>query len=329
MRWVVESNRPFRIVDDRELKTLVLSGRTHLQLPSRWTVAEDIRHCFGSMRNRIRDILRKQESCFHIALDCWTSPNHRAFMAITIHFEFRGQMLEFLLDFIELPVSHTGKNMARYLTAVLHRYEVQHKILAIAVDNAENNTKMLRIMGRSNQTSFQLTGHVRCFNHVLNLAVKAFLSPVNVGVEDDDDDDALPAAADDDAAIELDLPDLDKEEDDEVQEERREDGEEGEGDSSFEVDVQDDDDGIDELAELSEADQASLQVDTAVLKRAVSKLRSLAKKVINSPTLLLPAWNKTCIKQKFKPRPPPRDSATRWNSTTTWSASSSSTALSV
>ena len=33
----------------------------------------------------------------------WTSPNHRAFVAWTVHLEYEGVMLAFLLDIIEVP----------------------------------------------------------------------------------------------------------------------------------------------------------------------------------------------------------------------------------
>src|SRR5271168_527690 len=36
-------------------------------------------------------------------MDAWTSPNHCAFVAWTVHLEFEGEMLAFLLDIIEVP----------------------------------------------------------------------------------------------------------------------------------------------------------------------------------------------------------------------------------
>jgi hypothetical protein len=39
----------------------------------------------------------------HFATDSWTSPNHRAFIAWTVHLEYEGEMLAFLLDIVELP----------------------------------------------------------------------------------------------------------------------------------------------------------------------------------------------------------------------------------
>jgi hypothetical protein len=35
--------------------------------------------------------------------DAWTSPNHRVFVAVTMHFEHNGQPLAMLLDIVEVP----------------------------------------------------------------------------------------------------------------------------------------------------------------------------------------------------------------------------------
>jgi hypothetical protein len=49
----------------------------------------------------------------HFATDAWTSPNHRAFVAWTVHLEHQGDILAFLLDIVKIPESHTGFVMAQ------------------------------------------------------------------------------------------------------------------------------------------------------------------------------------------------------------------------
>jgi hypothetical protein len=39
----------------------------------------------------------------HIATDAWTSTNHRAFVAWTVHLHHQGNLLSFVLDIIEVP----------------------------------------------------------------------------------------------------------------------------------------------------------------------------------------------------------------------------------
>jgi hypothetical protein len=103
VKWITKSNHPARIIDDRELRELLLTGRPTMQLPSASTIARDIRSSFLFCRDRIAKLLREYPGRIHFATDSWTSPNHRAFVAWTVHLEHQGQMLAFLLDIIEVP----------------------------------------------------------------------------------------------------------------------------------------------------------------------------------------------------------------------------------
>jgi len=48
-------------------------------------------------------------------MDAWTSPNHHAFVAWTIHLEYEGEMLAFLLDIVELlEVRQTNMRIYNY-----------------------------------------------------------------------------------------------------------------------------------------------------------------------------------------------------------------------
>jgi hypothetical protein len=52
-------------------------------------------------------LLQEHPGRLHFATDAWTSENHRAFVAWTVHFEYEGEMLSFLLDVIEVPEVRT------------------------------------------------------------------------------------------------------------------------------------------------------------------------------------------------------------------------------
>jgi hypothetical protein len=47
-------------------------------------------------------LLQEHPGRLHFATDAWTSPNHRAFLGWTVHLEYKGEMLSFLLDIVEL-----------------------------------------------------------------------------------------------------------------------------------------------------------------------------------------------------------------------------------
>jgi len=52
----------------------------------------------------IHSIMHQEyDGSLNFATDAWTSPNHRAFIAITVHLELNGKPVSLLLDIVELP----------------------------------------------------------------------------------------------------------------------------------------------------------------------------------------------------------------------------------
>ena len=87
----------------------MLTGRPTTSIPSKTTVARDVEASFHVARQRITKLLQEHPGKLHFATDAWTSPNHRAFLAWTVHLQHEGQMLTFLLDIVEVPeVSFTA-----------------------------------------------------------------------------------------------------------------------------------------------------------------------------------------------------------------------------
>ncbi|KIL60458.1 hypothetical protein M378DRAFT_45632, partial [Amanita muscaria Koide BX008] len=87
----------------------------------------------------------------------------------------------------------------------------------------------------------------------------------------------------------------------------------------------DDDDGTSEedndeglinvMDEMDEAEREQVRTDMLLVKQMLSKLRKLAYKIVNSSTILLPAWKSTLRGLGLRERLMPCDVATRWNST--------------
>jgi hypothetical protein len=304
VKWVTENNRPVTIIDDTELRELLLAGRPQLTLPSRHTVARDIDACFEHCRDRIKTLLQDHAGRLHFATDCWTSPNHRAFVAWTVHFAFRGEMLAFLLDIVELPESHTGATLAREFQDMLTRFGLTHKILAMNADNASSNDTQTTSLANLDN-SFEEENRVRCFTHSMQLSANALIQPFNAGMTPapvlEVDDDAPDGSGGD-------TPSDNEEGDDD-------DNEDEDKDSLLALNEDDVDDGIDELEDLSETDRETLMQETQDVRVTVSKLRNLSFAIINSTTKALPAWRRCCRKLKKKALLIPRDVTTRWNST--------------
>ena len=62
------------------------------------------------------------------ATDAWTSPNSKAYIAITVHLEQNGVPLCMLLDLIEVPESHSGMNLASAFAQILHEFGISSKV---------------------------------------------------------------------------------------------------------------------------------------------------------------------------------------------------------
>jgi len=74
---------------------------------------------------------------------------------------------------------HMGENQAYHFWVVVETYHLQEKIGYFTLDNASNNdTAMLCIqtyLQNSGIPFYAVTRRLRCFGHVINLVVKAFL----------------------------------------------------------------------------------------------------------------------------------------------------------
>lgn len=47
-------------------------------------------------------MLQSYEGELNFATDAWTTPNHKAFVAISVHLKHEGQPLAMLLDIVEV-----------------------------------------------------------------------------------------------------------------------------------------------------------------------------------------------------------------------------------
>jgi hypothetical protein len=107
VRWVCENARPFNIVSDRGFRSLMKTGRPEYYIPSPSTVSRDVKQVFVHTRNRIAKMLKETEAKLSFATDAWTSPNHKAYVAVTVHFEQKGQPMCLILDVVEVAKVNT------------------------------------------------------------------------------------------------------------------------------------------------------------------------------------------------------------------------------
>jgi hypothetical protein len=64
----------------------------------------------------------------NFATDAWMSPNHKAYVAVTVHFEEDGVPISMLLDLVEVATSHSGLNLAAAFAKILDDFGIADKV---------------------------------------------------------------------------------------------------------------------------------------------------------------------------------------------------------
>jgi hypothetical protein len=100
------------------------TGRPEYYIPSPSTVSRDVRLVFANVRKRMAKMMQvsklrsywinrktyitqEYQGNLNFATDAWTSPNHKAFVAVSVHFEHNGQPICFILDVVEVAKVRT------------------------------------------------------------------------------------------------------------------------------------------------------------------------------------------------------------------------------
>ncbi|KAL1662527.1 hypothetical protein GGF50DRAFT_58815, partial [Schizophyllum commune] len=103
VRWMAESFHPFAVVEDKGYKRLMKTGRPECYIPSRSTVSCNVKSTIIKTRAGIGKFLQEHDGELKFVTDCWTLPNHKAYMGTTVTLEHKGSMLTFVLDVVEVP----------------------------------------------------------------------------------------------------------------------------------------------------------------------------------------------------------------------------------
>ncbi|KAG6839269.1 hypothetical protein C0991_004300, partial [Blastosporella zonata] len=143
VRWIAESKRPFEIVRDPGYLLNMKEGHPQQYVPSPSTVRRDVKEAFAGCRRKVAKILQDVEGAMHFGTNCWTSPNHRAFIAVIVQYEEKGKIHSWCLDVVELPKRHTGHRLAEALMSVIEEFGLLDKFLASVSDNASPNNVMV------------------------------------------------------------------------------------------------------------------------------------------------------------------------------------------
>jgi hypothetical protein len=122
-------------------------GWPEYYIPSPETVSRNVKKVFIHCRQRIAKMLQvhgnmsvryqtqaqsmhiqEHEDAMSFATDTWTSPDHKAYIAVTVHFEQNGVPVAMLLDLVEVAMSHSGLNLAAAFAGILDSFGIADKV---------------------------------------------------------------------------------------------------------------------------------------------------------------------------------------------------------
>ena len=72
--------------------------------------------------------MQEYEGALSFGMDAWTSPNHKAYVAVTVHFQCNGKPMCMLLDLVEVATSHSGRNLTAAFAKILSNFGIEHKV---------------------------------------------------------------------------------------------------------------------------------------------------------------------------------------------------------
>ena len=183
VEWIVERRHSFNETESEALHKIFeyLDPRSMNALMSRMTTHRDITKYFETAKVTIKEPLSLARSRIHISYDLWTSPNHKAMIAIVAHWTAEDyEVKTALLAIREVHEEHTGENIANVVYPVMKEYDIHTRFGYYVGDNATNNDTSLRFLDQHLRNDgyhgFDIDQcRLRCFAHEMQLATKALL----------------------------------------------------------------------------------------------------------------------------------------------------------
>jgi len=188
VEWIVERRHSFNETDSEALHKIFkyLDPRSTTALMSRNTVKADVDKYFQTAKATIKERLSLARSRIHISYDLWTSPNHKAMIAIVAHWTAEDyEVKSALLAIREVHGKHNGENLANVVYPVMKEYDIHSRFGYFIGDNATNNNTSIecldQLMQDDGYAGFEpVKRRLRCFAHEMQIATKGLLFGPNV-----------------------------------------------------------------------------------------------------------------------------------------------------
>ncbi|KAG7404443.1 putative AC transposase [Fusarium oxysporum f. sp. rapae] len=175
---------PLNAIEWPELHDLLLSANpeiSDLAQFSRRTFTRALVLNYERYRQILQNNIQEAIGDVHISTDMWTSPARKAYLCICVR--WISQDYQFKHGMLALPqvlFSHSVEIQAAIILRTLKSFGITTKLGYHTGDNATSNGTLLIELSRSLRLEFGIdydptTHRIRCLDHILNLALQAFL----------------------------------------------------------------------------------------------------------------------------------------------------------
>ncbi|KAJ3453656.1 hypothetical protein MRS44_017903 [Fusarium solani] len=183
-RYTVACSLPFAHVEQpafRDFIRYICPAADDFLPRSGDTVKNDLQWGYDNKKEFVKRALQNALSSIHIVPDNWTSPNCLGVIGFTVQFVTEDHGLQSLVVRIkELEGQHSGENMAEAIMEFIREYGIASKVGYFMMDNATNMNTMIDKVSDDLEHEFDvfydpLPHRLRCFGHIIDLAVMEFL----------------------------------------------------------------------------------------------------------------------------------------------------------
>lgn len=193
VNWVVNTFQPFTITETNSFQKIIKATGYTQKIIKGDIVTSRVYAKVEVAKANLTSLLNRTCIIITLSLDSWTSLNKLTILGVNGTWTGPDRRVyKALLDFINVPGSHSGDNLAEIIFRIGKRYGILHKILIITGDNASNNNTLcrylyLRLLRKYDShmeenpirgASMRFEGEnsqIRCFAYILNLIYKAIL----------------------------------------------------------------------------------------------------------------------------------------------------------
>uniref|UniRef100_A0A087Y3Q6 Uncharacterized protein n=1 Tax=Poecilia formosa TaxID=48698 RepID=A0A087Y3Q6_POEFO len=166
--FIRQDLRSYSVVENAGFRRMVNAMEPRYQIPTREHLTKVcVPRLYAQTKAHVKASI---DSAERVALTCngWTSRTTEAYVTIKTHFiNEEWELVNYVLQTMDKPESHTGQNLAEHLRKALTEWGITEKDPVIVTDNASNMSIAAA------EAAFSL--HVKCYAHTLNLAAQRAL----------------------------------------------------------------------------------------------------------------------------------------------------------